>query len=233
MGTHLDVTSLNLVEKAEYVKCKSFAKEGERLINIFVSPLGRLYTDCEMTDGSCLWYSVTKASETTVTKAILDVLMNTTKEANREWYTSPLYKVLEAEHTGWKLLHSFYPIKIKLLPSGFFFEKEQYSTGYSSEAAALKIENEILIAQAKGNDPHVTSLIAELKSYTRDFEALLSIKDNSSFIKSCNQTVSAKSRRIEELSFLILSNNPEASSAYEWAKKLSDDVYNRKMSIAR
>lgn len=229
----MDVTSLNLIEKAEYVRPKSWAKEGIRTITVYASPLGRIYIDCELTDYSVIWYSNTKTAETVITKAILDVLMNTTGEPNREWYTAPLYKVLEATHTSWNTLHSFYQFKINLTPEGFSFESEGGARIYNSQETADRITKEILLAEAKANEPGVAMLAAELKGYTRDFEALLDIKDNNTFSHRCDGTVRMKSKRIEDLSFLIFSRNSDAVSAYNFAKKAASDVYNRQMTSSR
>lgn len=233
MGSNLDVTSLNLVEKAPYTKCKSFAKEGIREITCFASPLGRLYIDCEMTDGSSLWYSNTKTDETVITKAVFDVLAGTTKEANREWYTAPLYKILEATHTSWNLLHSFYIIKLKLTPEGFSYEKEGYSTIHTSEEAAKMVTEEVALAIAKADGSNIPALILELKSYEKDFTELQKINDATILSLAFSKGVKEKRQRIDSLSFLIFSKNPEASSAYECAKKAGDALYNKHMTYAR
>lgn len=229
----MDVTSLNLIEKAEYIRPKSFAKEGIRDITCFASPLGRLYIDCELTDYSCIWYSVTKSTETVITGAIFEVLQKTASEPNREWYTSPLNKVLEATNTSWNTLHSYYPIKLRVTAEGFSFEHEQHSKLYSAENAAEAVTREILLATERANDAGLAGLVLELKSYTRDFDTLLSIKDNGSFLRSCSKIVTDKQKRIEALSYLIFSKDPEASAAYSAAKKSSEGVYNRLMTLTR
>lgn len=85
----MDVLKYNLVEKAPCEKVKSWARQHERDVCIYINGDGRLVINAMFSDGKSMWISTdTYASDVDINAEIIKVIQNTMEAPNYEWYAA-------------------------------------------------------------------------------------------------------------------------------------------------
>lgn len=232
--TRDEVLALNKIESATYVKPKSWARYGERTIDFYAFADGSMWIDCEMTDYSTLWFSVTKWEDVQTTAQIISILIDTTKEPNDVWYTSPLYKVLAACHVQYDAKDYGYCERVKICASKFvdFDKKEHEYTDNTPAQIANELYRRLLLAQSKAeaqNNGININKLKDIKNVLMD----LQYKTAPNEVHDARRKSESYKQELENNRCLKLSQNTELHDLIVDCERFKTKIYNHYMDVVR
>ncbi len=228
------VLKLNQVERAEYVKPKWWAKEGERLVRITAKPNGNLIVRASLTDDCVIWFSQSKWNDEETLTSVLQVILDTQREPNAVWHTTDLKKILAPLNLSLDNLSTGF-CRSSNLCSDRILDWKDAILPRTQDAAAILARQLILILmenQKKSEGVNGTLAMHHLEDICLALKPLAEITDPNRIYQAYSQANELQ-KKLLEWEFLWLSEDLKLRELYASCESMYHDVYNHYMSVAR
>lgn len=227
----------NRVESGEYVKPKSWAKQGQRDVICRLFPDGELIIEAELSDYSVIWYSETNVSEVKLNAAIFDIIKDTCYEPNNEWYCSPLYKVLAGIKVPYRKMDEGMKVAFRIY-------KDRYNAPGITDAPCTESDKvgeiiaERILAEFNSGLAKCSFYEASVAFSNRlkalDDKIRYALSGSSDQVVVCEYgKIKPEIKEIASMEFIKLSKNADFRNNYISTVNYSNTLYNKYMTIVR